>query len=101
MTTENFGLIEYRGFKNIFIGLCKGKDDYYIIYGKTAMPSLSVEENTQDVYFHFSKVYSFTSSKDVMIQIPFINNKNSCATVINIKDRSAYDTLVKALEELL
>lgn len=101
MITENFGLIEYRGFKNIFIGLCKGKDDYYIIYGKTGTPSLSVEENTQDVYFHFAKIYSFTSSKDTMIQIPFINNKNSCATVINIKDRSAYDTLVKALEELL
>lgn len=101
MVTENFDLIEYRGFKNIFIGLYKEKNDYYIIYGKTTMPSLSVEEYTQDVYFHFSKVYSFTSSKDVMIQIPFINNKNSYVTVINIKDRSAYDTLVKALEELL
>ena len=95
MTTENFGLIEYRGFKTIFIGLCKGKDDYYIIYGKTAMPSLSVEENTQDVYFHFSKVYSFTSSKDVMIQIPFINNKNSCATVINIKELLRKNSLMR------
>ena len=101
MITENFDLIEYRGFKNIFVGLYKGKEDYYIIYGKTATPSLSVEENTQDVYFHFAKIYSFTSSKDAMIQIPFISNKNSCATVINIKDRSTYDTLVKALEELL
>lgn len=101
MITENFGLIEYRGFKNIFIGLCKGKDDYYIIYGKTDTPSLSIEEYNQDVYFNFSKVCSFTSFKEAMIQIPFISNKNSCVTVINIKDRSAYDTLVKALEELL
>lgn len=101
MMTENFGLIEYRGFKNIFIGLCKGKDDYYIIYGKTGTPSLSIEEYKQDVYFNFSKVCSFTSSKDAMIQFPFINNKNSCVTIINIKDRSTYDTLVKALEELL
>lgn len=103
MITENFDfdLIEYRGFKNIFIGLCKGKDDYCIIYGKTSPLSLSIEENEQDVYFHCSKVYSFPSSKDVMIQIPFINNKNSYVTVINIKDRSAYDTLVKALEERL
>lgn len=101
MITENFGLIEYRGFKNIFIGLCKGKDDYYIIYGKTGTPSLSIEEYKQDAYFKFSKVCSFTSSKDAMIQIPFINNKNSYVTVISIKDRSIYDALVKALEELL
>ena len=50
MITENFDfdLIEYRGFKNIFIGLCKGKDDYCIIYGKTSTLSLSIEENEQD-----------------------------------------------------
>lgn len=101
MIPENFGLIEYRGFKDIFIGLCKGKDDYYIIYGKTDTPSLSIEENKQDVYFDFSKKFSFTSSKDVILQIPFINKENSYVNVINTKDRSIFDSLVKVLEALL
>lgn len=105
MIIENFDLIEYRGFKDIFIGLYKEKDKdekgYYIIYGKTGLPSLSIEENRQDVYFNFSEIDSFVSSKNVVLQVPFIDNKNSYFFIIYIKDRSAYDTLVKALEELL
>lgn len=105
MITENFDLIEYRGFKNIFIGLYKEKDKdkkgYYIIYGKTGLPSLSIEENTQNVYFNFSKIDSFVSSKNVILQVPFIDNKNSYFSVIYIEDRSIYDTLIKVLEALL
>ena len=105
MIIENFDLIEYRGFKNIFIGLYEEKDKdkkgYYVIYGKTDSPSLSLEENTENVYFNFSKIDSFVSSKNVILQVPFIDNNNSYFSVMYIKDRSVYDTLVKVLEVLL
>lgn len=105
MITENFDLIEYRGFKDIFIGLYKEKDKdkegYYVLYGKTGSPSLSLEENTKNVYFDFSKINSFVSSKNVILQVPFIENKNSYFSIMYIKDRSTYDTLVKFLEALL
>lgn len=105
MIIENFDLIEYRGFKDIFIGLYKEKDKdekgYYIIYGKTGLPSLSLEENNQRVYFKFSEIASFVSSKNVVLQVPFIDNKNSYFSIVYIKDRSTYDTLVTVLEALL
>lgn len=101
MTTENSDLIKYHGFKNIFIGLYKDKDKdkkgYYIIYGKTDLPSLSVEEDTQDVYSKFSKIYSFVSSKNVILRVPFIDN----FSLIYTEDCSTYDILIKVLEALL
>lgn len=105
MIIENFELIEYRGFKDIFISLYKEKDKdkegYHVLYGKTGSPSLSLEENNQRVYFNFSEIDSFVSSKNVVLQVPFIDNKNSYFSIIYIKDRSTYDTLVKILEALL
>lgn len=104
-------MIEYCGFKDIFIGLYKDDDDdgrYYIIYGKTNNVTIKTEEESQNINFLPSGRlnYCFSKNKKMSIEIPFINNNNNnndnrLCTIINIYNKSEYYTIVEILKRLL
>lgn len=96
-------IIEYRGFKNIFIGLCQQHDKYYIMYGKTENPNLIIsEENSEALGFNGTKLLDFCKSKNINLYIPFCSNKkNSIYTLIKISDKNEYYNIIAILEDLL
>ena len=98
---EEFDLIEYQGFKNIFVGLYKGKEYYYMIYGKTGTARMNTEEETEDVYFKYAPVGNFLKSRTIAIEIPFVANDKTCCTVINLQNKAEYHTIVKILKDLI
>lgn len=97
--SENFDLIEYHGFKGIFIGLYKGKNEYYIVYGKTLPAKLNYYEDCKNVYGGFAnaEVSNIALGKEININIPFVGKTTFCS----IENRSEYNTLVDVLENLL
>lgn len=106
MINETFELIEYRGFKNIFIGLYKGKEQYYIIYGATGKPSICLQEDTIDAYGHSggwinTKLFTFSANKELSVIIPFINKNDALTHVIAINKPEEYNQIVTILEDIL
>ena len=95
-------IIEYRGFKNIFIGLCQQHDKYYIMYGKTENPSLIIsEENSEVLGLNGTKLLDFCTSKNINLYIPFCSKKNKYYTLIEISNKNEYYNIVTILEDLL
>ena len=97
-------LIEYRGFKNIFIGLAKyDKDQYCIIYGKTKDPIISLSEGNIEVTggWHNEKLINFRTEKSLDINISFISNHGTLYNIQTISDKNEYYTILSILENLL
>ena len=82
------------------MGCEEGK--YYILYGKIGTPSLEMESNSLDVYYHFQKMSKYVTEERCTLKLPFIPNKNDINfCIININNRSEYDTMIKIFEALL
>ena len=97
-------LIEYRGFKNIFIGLAKyNKDQYCIIYGKTGTPNINfTEENVDITGLYKNKILTFCKERNLDVNIPFIlNNHNNLYNIQLISNKNEYYTILSILENLL
>lgn len=96
-------MIEYCGFKDIFIGLYKDDDgQYYIVYGNTKNVTIKTEEEDENIKFSpFGLDYRFSKNKEMSIEIPFISNNNKLCTIINIYNKSEYYTIVEILKRLL
>lgn len=103
MINEKFnGLIEYRGFKNIFIGLLDDQDNkYYIIFGKTGTPNLTIEEQYNNISWHWTTLYKYLENKTCNLNIPFISMKNnSLVNIIPIENKKEYENLIFMLEKI-
>lgn len=96
-------LIEYRGFKNIFIGLAKyDKEQYCIIYGKTEDPIISISEDNQNVIGGYNeKLINFCKEKFLDINISFIPNHGTLSNIQVISNKNEYYTILSVLETLL
>ena len=95
-------IIEYRGFKNIFIGLCQQHDKYYIMYGRTENPNLIIsEENSEALGFNGTKLLDFCINKNINLYIPFCSKKNKYYTLIEISNKNEYYNIITILEDLL
>lgn len=101
--TEEFDLLEYRGFKNIFIGLYKGKEQYYIIYGTTGKPSIDLVNDNIKIHGGWidKELFTFNYDQNLTIMIPFVNKDNAISHVISINNPSEYKRIVSILEALL
>ena len=101
--TEEFDLLEYHGFKNIFIGLYKGKEQYYIIYGTTGKPSIDLINDNMKVHggWNNERLFTFNYNQNLTITIPFVNKHNAISHVISINNPSEYKRIVSILETLL
>lgn len=96
-------LIEYRGFKNIFIGLAKyDKDQYCIIYGKTKDPIISLSEDNIEVTGRYNeKLINFCKEKYLDMNISFIPNHGTLSNIQLISNKIEYYTILSILENLL
>ena len=96
-------LIEYRGFKNIFIGLAKNdKNQYCIIYGKTKDPIISLSEGNIEVTGGYNqKLINFCIEKSLDMNISFISNHGTLYNIQTISDKNEYYTILSILENLL
>ena len=96
-------LIEYRGFKNIFIGLAKyNKDQYCIIYGKTEDPVISLSEDNIEVTNGYNeKLINFCKEKYLDMNISFIPNHGTLSNIQIISNKNEYYTILSVLETLL
>lgn len=96
-------LIEYRGFKNIFIGLAKyNKDQYCIIYGKTEDPIISLSEDNIEVTGRYNeKLINFCKEKYLDMNISFIPNHGTLSNIQLISNKIEYYTILSILENLL
>ena len=102
MAETKFDLIEYRGFKDVFFGLGCNEGKYYVLYGKIGKPSMDIEDDSLDIYYHFQKISKYVTDRYCTLKLPFISNKNGINfCIININDRSEYDTMIKIFEALL
>lgn len=96
-------LIEYRGFKNIFIGLAKyNKDQYCIIYGKTEDPIISLSEDNIEITGGYNeKLINFCKEKYLDMNISFIPNHGTLSNMQLISNKNEYYTILSILENLL
>lgn len=77
-------LIEYRGFKNIFIGLAKyNKDQYCVIYGKTKDPIINLSEDNIEVTGGYGNktLIDFCKEKYLDMNISFIPNHGTLSNI--------------------
>lgn len=97
-------LIEYRGFKNIFIGLAKNDEDQYcLIYGKTGTPNINFTEASVDITGPYeNKILTFCKERNLDVNIPFIpNDHNNLYNVQLISNKNEYYIILSILETLL
>lgn len=96
-------LIEYRGFKNIFIGLGKEDKKYYILYGKTGRPSINSSCDSMDCYggLENTPLVKFYGAQEVTIDIPFLVTYNTPFHILSIDSPKDYKQIVSVLETLL
>ena len=96
-------LIEYRGFKNIFIGLAKyNKNQYCIIYGKTEDPIISLSKDSIEVTGGYNeKLINFCKEKYLDMNISFIPNHGTLSNIQLISNKIEYYTILSILENLL
>lgn len=95
--------IEYRGFKNRFIGLAQEKNKYYIIYGHTGMPNLTYDTECSDIKFYYNLTTNFITNMDAKINIPFIcrDKNNTLFYCISIQNKESYNEILSVVENLL
>lgn len=91
--------IEYRGFKNIFIGLAQEDEKYFIIYGQTNPAQLCITDTKEEIYAKGYRINSFITDKHYEINIPFIPN-NITIHMVNITNKQTYKVLSQILEDL-
>ena len=95
-------IIEYRGFKDIFIALGKEKNQYYIIYGHTGKLNIKCETEYEDIYLHKYLDLKFMTRKTAEINIPFLcKDNNSLFTCMTIQNKKSYNEIVNVMETLL
>lgn len=96
-------LIEYRGFNNIFIGLAKENEQYFMIYGRTGLVTLSLANDEIFAYgLRGNKIGSFTTDQKYELNIPFVSNlNNNSVIVIQHADKRLYKTCCEILENIL
>lgn len=95
--------IEFRGFKNIFIGLAKYNEQYCLVYGKIGKAKINQSEENVDVFGAYNeKILNFCKNKQLTIDIPFIPTEHGALTNIQlISDKNEYYTVLSVLETLL
>lgn len=98
--------IEYRGFKNIFLGLVKDKDKgYFIFYGKTGKINVNFENNIDRLFFesiHTSKYIANYKERRANIEIPlWPDNKGTLFSLIAIPNKETYSSIINILEDTL
>jgi len=94
--------IEFRGFKNIFIGLAKDEKLYYLVYGKIGATKINYSEESINIVDGKNKILNFCKDKQLNIEIPFIPTKHGALTNIQqISDKNEYYTVLSVLETLL
>lgn len=94
-------LIEYRGFKNVFVGLAQEDNNYFIIYGRTTSPTISFTEETKTITYDSIPIGTIPINNQCTIDITFITNNNTLINIQAIKDKTIYYTLVNILEKML
>lgn len=96
-------LIEYRGFDNIFIGLSKEGEQYFVIYGRTGPAEINCTEEDIDVMGERGdKVLRFCREQRIDLNVPFIqNNRGAITNIASIPHKSVYYTIINILESLL
>lgn len=96
-------LIEYRGFDNIFIGLSKEGEQYYVIYGRTGPAEINcIEEDADVMGGRGDKVLRFCRERRIDLNVPFIqNNRGAITNISSIPHKSVYYTIINILESLL
>lgn len=101
--TEEFDLIEYHGFRDIFIGLYKGKEQYYLIYGTTGKPSMNLVNDNMEVHGGWAnpKLFTFNCNQELAITIPFVNKNGALSHVVSINGPAEYKRIVDVLETIL
>lgn len=97
--------IEYRGFKNIFLGLIKDEDKgYFVLYGKTKNINVNFENDLDRLFFetmHTSKYIVDYKERRAHIEIPFLpDNKGTLFNLIAIPNKETYSSIVNILEAL-
>ena len=98
--------IEYRGFKNIFLGLIKDEDrGYFLIYGKTSQINVNFENNIDKLFFetiHTSKYIADYKERRANVVIPFLpDNKGTLFSLIAIPNKETYSSIISILEDTL
>lgn len=98
--------IEYRGFKNIFLGLVNDEDKgYFILYGKTDKINVNFENNIDKLFFetmHTSKYIADYKECRANVDIPFWpDNKGTLFNLVAIPNKETYYSTVKILEYVL
>ena len=96
--SEELDLVEYRGFKNLFFGLYRGKKYYYMIYGKTGQPAIVVNDEIKTFYGKYQeKLAQLCTGKQTFLSIPFVDN----ATMISIDNKEEYYRIINILETIM
>lgn len=98
--------IEYRGFKNIFLGLVNDEDKgYFILYGKTGQINVNFENNIDKLFFetmHTSKYIADYKECRANVDIPFWpDNKGTLFSLIAIPNKETYSSIINILEDTL
>lgn len=95
-------IIEYQGFDNKFIGLGEENDKYYIIYGKTGDPTVSIDESHTSIYggFRDVKILDYCPSRSTNIIIPFIATDKTLLYLMYIENKEYYKTVLTVLKDL-
>ena len=99
-------IIEYRGFKDIFLGLINDEDKgYFILYGKTGQINVNFENNIDKLFFETmdtSKYITEYKERRANIEIPFWpDNKGTLFNLIAIPNKETYSSIINILEDTL
>lgn len=99
-------IIEYRGFKDIFLGLVKDEDKgYCILYGKTANINVNFENNIDKLFFETTQASKYIidyKEHRANVTIPFWpDNKGTLFSLIAIPNKETYSSITNILEDTL
>ncbi len=95
-------IVEYRGFKNIFIGLACENNKYYLLCGKTGQAIVTTKTDTCESRNGWNALLThFVYNQDTIIDIPFVSDGRTYVNLFSISGEEEYHRLVKILENLL
>ena len=99
-------VIEYRGFKNVFLGLVKDEDKgYFILYGKTKNINVNFENNIDKLFFETMQASKYIidyKERHANIEISFWpDNEGTLFNLVAIPNEETYSSTVKILEDIL
>lgn len=93
---EQLKILEFQGFKNIFIALCKSKEQYYIMYGNIEEPHIYVANEEITTEF-----WSFNCMKNISVNIPFMIKSDELTHFIMIDKPEEYKQILTILEDII